>query len=72
VVAVNRVGRDGAVDDAGQRTGQLDHVGDSAVVDPLGETLVSAAGGETILFADIDSDHVASTRAHFKFMQDRR
>lgn len=72
VVAVNRIGRDGPIDAAGHRTGPLDHVGDSAVIDPLGETLVSAAGGETILFADIDSDHVASTRAHFKFMQDRR
>ncbi|MFT4865339.1 MAG: putative amidohydrolase [Ilumatobacter sp.] len=71
-VAVNRVGRDGAVDAAGKRTGLLDHCGDSMVVDPLGEVLVHAAGAETTIFADIDTDYVASTRAHFKFLQDRR
>ena len=31
-----------------------------------------ASRGETILFADIDTDHVASTRDHFRFLQDRR
>lgn len=71
-VAVNRVGRDGPVDADGNRTGQLDHVGDSVVVDPLGEVLVSAAGAETILYADIDTDLVASTRRHFQFLHDRR
>jgi predicted amidohydrolase len=50
----------------------LDHCGDSMVVDPLGEVLVHAAGAETTIFADIDTDYVASTRAHFKFLQDRR
>lgn len=71
-IAVNRVGRDGSVDADGKRTGQLDHSGDSAVIDPLGEVLVSAAGAETTIFADIDSDVVASTRSHFRFLQDRR
>jgi len=71
-VAVNRVGRDGPIDADGERTGPLDHAGDSTVVDPLGEVLVSAAGTETTIFADIDTDVVASTRNHFRFLQDRR
>lgn len=62
VVGVNRVGTGGA----------LDYSGDSAVIDPLGEILASGAGGETVLFADIDPAHVASTRNHFRFLQDRR
>jgi predicted amidohydrolase len=62
VVAVNRVGSGGG----------LDYSGDSAVIDPLGETLVGAAGGETIIYADIDTDLVADTRSHFRFLQDRR
>lgn len=72
VVAVNRVGRDGAVDADGKRTGPLDHTGDSAVYDPMGEVLVCAAGAETTIFADIDTDVVESTRSHFRFLQDRR
>lgn len=62
VVGVNRVGTGGA----------LDYSGDSAIIDPLGEILASGAGGETVLFADIDTDHVSSTREHFRFLQDRR
>ncbi|BAN00569.1 nitrilase-related carbon-nitrogen hydrolase [Ilumatobacter coccineus] len=62
VVGVNRVGTGGA----------LDYTGDSAIIDPLGEILASGAGGETTLFADIDPAHVASTRSHFRFLQDRR
>ena len=62
VVGVNRVGRGGA----------LDYSGDSAIIDPLGEVLASGAGGETILYADLDPAHVASTRDHFRFLQDRR
>lgn len=62
VVGVNRVGRGGA----------LDYSGDSAIIDPLGETLASAAGVETVVSASIDPAHVASTRDHFRFLQDRR
>jgi predicted amidohydrolase len=62
VVGVNRVGSGGG----------LDYSGDSAVIDPLGEVLASGAGGETVLFADIDPAHVAGTRGHFRFLQDRR
>ncbi len=62
VVGVNRVGTGGT----------LDYTGDSAIIDPVGEILASGAGGETVLFADIDTDHVASTRTHFRFLPDRR
>ena len=62
VVGVNRVGTGGA----------LDYSGDSAIIDPLGEILATGAGGETVLFADLDPAHVASTRRHFRFLQDRR
>ena len=66
VVGVNRVGPDG------REVGRIEHCGDSAIIDPLGEVLASGAVGETVLFADIDPAHVESTRAHFKFLQDRR
>jgi predicted amidohydrolase len=62
VVGVNRVGHGG----------KLDYAGDSCVIDPLGEVLVSAAGGETVLFADVDADVVSATRAKFPFLEDRR
>jgi predicted amidohydrolase len=62
VVGVNRVGSGGG----------LDYSGDSAVVDPLGEVLAAGAKAETVLLADLDSECVADTREHFRFMQDRR
>jgi predicted amidohydrolase len=62
VVGVNRVGAGGG----------LDYSGESAIIDPLGEVLATGSGAETILFADLDPDHVASTRDHFRFLQDRR
>jgi predicted amidohydrolase len=62
VVGVNRVGRGGG----------LDYSGDSAIIDPLGEVLASGSGVETVLLADLDTDHVASTRDHFRFLPDRR
>jgi predicted amidohydrolase len=62
VVGVNRVGKGGG----------LDYSGDSAIIDPLGEILATGAGGETVLLADLDAAHVAATRDHFRFLQDRR
>ena len=50
----------------------LDYCGDSAIIDPLGEVLATGAGGETVLLADLDAAPVASTRSHFRFLQDRR
>jgi predicted amidohydrolase len=61
IVAANRVGSGGG----------LDYVGDSCVIDPLGEVLVQAAGTETVLVADIDAATVVATRAKFPFLADR-
>lgn len=62
VVGVNRVG-------AG---GDLTYVGDSAVVDPLGEVLATGAGSEALLVAEVDPAVVAEVRRRFGFLVDRR
>ena len=61
VVGVNRVGEGGG----------LGYAGDSRVVDPTGEVLASAAGGETMLLAELDPDVVRVIRTRFPFLQDR-
>jgi predicted amidohydrolase len=61
VVGVNRVGIGG----------KESYVGDSCIVDPLGEILSHAAGVETIVSADIDPAVVERTRAAFPFLADR-
>ena len=62
VVGVNRVGTGG----------KLTYVGDSMIIDPMGEILASAAGGEAMLLCDVDATTVAATRDRFRFLQDRR
>jgi omega-amidase len=63
VIGANRVGEGGGVH----------YVGDSAVIGPFGEELASGEGaGETILYADVDPARVASTRARYPFLADRR
>ncbi len=62
VVGVNRVGVGGG----------LEYAGDSAVIDPLGEVLVSAASVETVLTVDVDPAVVAKVRAELPFLADRR
>ena len=62
VVGCNRVGSGGG----------LDYAGDSRVVDPTGELLVTAAGDETTLYATIDPARVADVRDRFRFLDDRR
>jgi predicted amidohydrolase len=64
VVGVNRVGRGG----------KLDYAGDSAVVGPYGELVAEAADGpvETTLLADVDPAVVAEVRAKYPFLADRR
>ena len=63
VVGCNRVGA------AGDGT---EHAGDSRIINPMGELLATAAQTESILLADVSAAHVASTRAHFPFLADRR
>ncbi|TPW15067.1 MAG: putative carbon-nitrogen hydrolase [Acidimicrobiaceae bacterium] len=62
VAGCNRVGRGGG----------LTYVGDSRIVDPLGELLATAAVGESILLSDIDPAHVTEVRDRFGFLDDRR
>ncbi len=62
VVGCNRVGSGGG----------LEYVGDSRIFDPLGNALAEGNDSPTILYADISADTVASTRARFPFLQDRR
>ena len=62
VAGLNRVGEGDGLQDAG----------DSAVIDPLGETLGSAAGGEALVVVDVDPAVVAATRRRFPFLADRR
>ena len=62
VAGVNRVGEgDG-----------LRYLGDSALVGPWGETIVSAAGQETVLVADVSPGDVAEARRKFPVLSDRR
>lgn len=62
VVGCNRVGEGGG----------LRYVGDSRIIDPLGELLATGSQGETILFADIEPATVAAVRDRFRFLPDRR
>ena len=38
----------------------------------MGDLLATAAGGETLVLADVDAAEVAATRARFAFLADRR
>ncbi len=62
VVGLNRVGRGN----------NLSYAGDSAVIDPWGETLVQAAKAPTMLLADISTDTVAHARTTFPVLADRQ
>lgn len=64
VVGVNRVGTAGAGRD-------VEHGGDTCIIDPMGEVLASAAGEEAVVSADIDPATVANIRARFPFLADR-
>ena len=62
VAGVNRVGEgDG-----------LRYLGDSALVGPWGETIVSAAEQETLLVVDVSPGAVAEARRKFPVLADRR
>ncbi|MEC8829292.1 MAG: hypothetical protein VX832_10840 [Actinomycetota bacterium] len=50
----------------------LEYAGDSAVIDPGGERLTSAASVEALLIVDVAADTVEKTRTEFPVLQDRR
>ena len=62
VIGVNRVGSDPT----------LTYMGDSRIVDPLGELLATGAKSEALLIAEVDPAVVTAARARFRFGQDRR
>ena len=62
VIGVNRVGR----------TGNLTYVGDSAIIDPLGQILAEGGADEQVLAADVDAGVIAQVRQEFPFLPDRR
>jgi predicted amidohydrolase len=62
LVGVNRVGRGGS----------LDYAGDSCIVDPLGSAIAEAAGSEAILVAEVEPEAVVDVRARVPFLADRR
>jgi predicted amidohydrolase len=62
VIGANRVG-----DGKG-----IAYSGDSMIVDPLGEVLVTASRTETVCSAVIDAAVVEKVRAEFPFLRDRR
>jgi predicted amidohydrolase len=66
VVGANRVGA--ALTEDGRA---LEHAGDSAIIDPLGQTLVHAAHVQTVLSAEIDPGQVTRVRDRFPFLNDR-
>ncbi|MFZ5479320.1 MAG: carbon-nitrogen family hydrolase [Myxococcota bacterium] len=61
-VGVNRVGEGGG----------LAYEGHSTAVDPLGETIVEAAGQETVLACEIDPNVVSRWRETFPALRDRK
>jgi predicted amidohydrolase len=70
VVGCNRVGLSAATEGSG--SSPLRYVGDSRIIDPLGELLATASVGESILLADVSAERVGDVRARFPFLPDRR
>jgi predicted amidohydrolase len=62
VVGVNRVGN----------AGRLPHVGDSAIIDPLGRTLAEGGADEVVLVSELEARIVSEVRKEFPFLPDRR
>ncbi len=63
LLGVNRVGV----------AGTLPHSGDSALLDPLGETLCAAAPhSPALLLGEVAPENVVATRRRFPFLNDRR
>ena len=62
VVGVNRVGQGG----------DLNFLGGSAIIDPLGQILAHGEDKETLIIADIDPGKVAEVRSSMPFLKDRK
>ncbi|HTE54451.1 MAG TPA: nitrilase-related carbon-nitrogen hydrolase [Kofleriaceae bacterium] len=62
VIGVNRVGHGSGID----------YSGDSRIIDPWGEVLSAAAGGETMILAEVDPGVVRDAREKFPVLRDRR
>lgn len=62
VIGLNRVGEDG---------NGVQHSGDSAIIDPLGEVISVSAGVESILEAILRKDDLIRIRGKFPFLQDK-
>lgn len=63
VLATNRVGVDG---------NGYEYCGDSTLIDPLGDILLSGSNVETVLVGDVDAATVSEVRSSLPFMADRR
>ena len=61
VVGVNRVGKDG---------NDINHSGDSMIIDPLGEILYHKKDEEDIFTITLDKDHLQTVREKFPFWKD--
>jgi predicted amidohydrolase len=62
VLGVNRVGS----------AGELAHVGGSALIDPLGTTLIEGEAEEVVLVGEVDPAVVRQFRTEYPFLADRR
>jgi omega-amidase len=62
VLGINRVGS----------AKDLEYVGDSVIVDPLGRPLAEASLGESVLIAEAAPETVRMIRASYPFLADRR
>ncbi len=61
VVGVNRVGKDG---------NDIDHSGDSMIIDPMGEILYHKNGEEDMFTLTLDKEHLEKVREKFPFWLD--
>jgi len=61
VVGVNRVGKDGH---------QINHSGDSMIVDPMGQVLYYKADDEDIVYMELEKNVVLGVREKFPFSRD--
>jgi len=62
VVGVNRVGQGG----------DLNFIGGSAIIDPLGQVIAHGGDKETLVVANIDPAKVAEVRSAMPFLKDRK